>query len=1149
MRRPIFISLISLGSLLALTLVFVIGTYFLISSESFIEKQIPRLQDTLASNGVESNFGRIKISPFQGILLEDFKIKLKDHPHIKFNAEGRKLSAKYDLGQILSSKITLDHLHLEELKLELRIKDLPPSEAKEEGPPADINQILQDLLENPPLTLDLKNIKLTNITIRLQIEDPNMLVNLNLNKINLMTNALLAKHKAKINFSFNFGLDKDLPSTLTFKAKGPDTTELFLKTDLSITNKFRVEKNDSWQFFLDEQNLSLNVKDLKLNASNEQHKQEVGLENFSFSHQLSAKGIGQGNLDTVFLRKFLPIEGQSGIDTVVKGLKIVQSKPTGKQIIQLSPSFTSRVTFSKGTSNNIFEDLNLEANQDLKIKTVKIISREKKNRPVTKKISGIQAKVLALIKEQKLKIKLNNSIAALKIHPQKPKASASLVADINSDPGFRAITIKSQAFLNKWKLLSIENNIQNSDQVLDSIGLIVVDIPMKLATILPPIKILNRLGSQQVKIQTELSLEHGKENIIKLKPEELENSSISSKALITINQIEPPRSSSNYIIKYKEPITLNLKSSFKDKLVRNQIAINANKLDIKQLSKALNFNFNSEEFIDLQGRTVTLSGKSSINEQEVLTYSLFGKDENKKVSANGTVNLETSLGLYKIMKELRALNQLGHIKIDNKFSLSLNHPLKTILDLKDKHIKQSNSSFSLNSSLSQDAKSSINKDLLLILRKNLEISNQVSSQGELFQLKTIVKAPEIEMNRLASINNLSTTIDLSNSQDKPKTDFIVGLDSSMGSVKILKENVPDLSNLLKNFRIQTNASIKDLKNIFVEKLAISLDKNTIQSQSYLNAFSESQELQTEGFLSLNLPKVISRSPLLTGAGAFHSPWNIFIDQDKNISIDSQSTFNKLSLRGEDFELRNLKGKILIKENLQLLDNKKIRFSYYKKSNPFNRVDYNLMEPYLSSNFPFSIENIRFKDWQIGPLQAKIEIEQNLLSIPRFNLALFDGNLAGKFFLDFNPKNIRVGLLSRLSKLKPSLLVSTGQASLKEDSHASISARTNFIFNLSKSLVEGKVDITEIGSEQLVGLIDIIDPNYEDDKLVQLRQLLGLGYPTRVTIKMNRGTMDLAVDLVITGVKKTQEIYGIPLTPIIQSKLGDIQNTLKSIPVE
>ena len=133
-----------------------------------------------------------------------------------------------------------------------------------------------------------------------------------------------------------------------------------------------------------------------------------------------------------------------------------------------------------------------------------------------------------------------------------------------------------------------------------------------------------------------------------------------------------------------------------------------------------------------------------------------------------------------------------------------------------------------------------------------------------------------------------------------------------------------------------------------------------------------------------------------------------------------------------------------------------------------------MEPYLRDIFPFSIEKIRFKTWEIGPLQAKVEVDQNQLSIPRFNLALFDRNLYGNFFIDFNPKNIRIGLLSRMSKLKPALIVpDQNQSEISQDS---IGDRTKFIFNLSKSLIEGKVDITEISSEQLIQLVNVIDPN-------------------------------------------------------------------------
>lgn len=1145
MKRPVFIVLISAGALLTLVLSLLVSSYLLISSESFISSQIPKVQESLKEAGIHSRFERIKISPMDGLLLENFHLESEKDPHVKFKVTGKKLSAVYNLRSLFLSQLEVEHIILDELTLEIKLKDLPPGEKPEESPPVDLNKVLEDLLENPPIDINIKKIALNQLTVKVQLEDSNTDLNLKLTDINLLTSASMEKRKLLTKFQFAFGEDPQNPSHLNLTLKGEKATKVSSDVQFTVAGDLKVEKNQQWQLNLDDQNLKLLLARVNLDLGD---TQKISLDNFTFEHKLNVTGTGNQD-NQKFLEKFLPMQGSSRLNTSLNNVRVHVTGPEGKQTIRLSPKFSSLIEVQKGQNPQSISDLQLEGSQDLKIKSVEISQHPKGKTALKQAINGIRTQIHSRSKRQTIKINVDNTIAKMSLHPQKKSVKAHFKSSLSSDFSLKDISIRTDASLNQWKLLSLENKLSNRSKTLASKGTIKIDIPMDLATLHPALKILYQLGSQDLTISNDLELKHQEDSAIHLDAKKLEGSQVLSKIELKLKQSEAPRSPKDFIAKYPNGIELNIDSSFENKNAKNQIKLTTNQLRLRDFAQPLDIMFSSDDSLNLSERQLDLSGKSSINGHNLLDYDVKGKDREGLLDANAKIKLESGLKLYKLMASLEPLRQIGHLFVDTHIDLSLKHMKKTILEFNDKDIAESEAKINVKTKIFQDEIQSKNKDLLLSLGKSVQLEQDISSQGEVFTLESSVNAPEIQVKNLAKLDSLRNRIKVTNNEKDTRKDFDITLDTKLAKINVLKEGLPEISQLLRDLHITGDLRVRDLKKIYLDNLALNMDQKSVRSQSYATALSESQEVQTEGFFSVKLPEMISRTPNITGSGSVHLPWNLVVDRNKEILLDSQSTFNRLSIKGDNFDLDRLHGKIRIREKLQLLDDKTVKFAYYKESNPFNRVDYNLMEPYLANDLPFSIQNIRFKDWSLGPLQAKVEIEQNVLSIPRFNLALFDGNLAGKFFLDFNPNNIRIGLLSRLSKLNPSLMVTSGRASLKEDAEASISARTNFVFNLSKALVEGKVDITEIGSEQLVGLIDIIDPDYEDDKLVQLRQLLGLGYPTRVTIKMNRGTMDLSVDLVITGIRKTQDIYGIPLTPIIQSKLGDIQKTLKSIPIK
>jgi hypothetical protein len=103
----------------------------------------------------------------------------------------------------------------------------------------------------------------------------------------------------------------------------------------------------------------------------------------------------------------------------------------------------------------------------------------------------------------------------------------------------------------------------------------------------------------------------------------------------------------------------------------------------------------------------------------------------------------------------------------------------------------------------------------------------------------------------------------------------------------------------------------------------------------------------------------------------------------------------------------------------------------------------------------------------------------------------------------------------------------------------VSMRSGFVLGLNHATIDGRVDITEIGGPQLVAMINVLDPNYEDEKMNKVRGLLDIGYPTSVGLKFAEGYMDMDIGLDILGLKQMENIHEIPIASMVSTATSGI----------
>jgi len=243
-------------------------------------------------------------------------------------------------------------------------------------------------------------------------------------------------------------------------------------------------------------------------------------------------------------------------------------------------------------------------------------------------------------------------------------------------------------------------------------------------------------------------------------------------------------------------------------------------------------------------------------------------------------------------------------------------------------------------------------------------------------------------------------------------------------------------------------------------------------------------------------------------------------------------------------VHNLNGSLTLEEEL-IVNNGNAKFRYLLTPNPFQRVDFTRVQPYLSTQ-SLSIDKLSTAEQSIGPILASVMLKQNIFSLQQFDIDLFDGHASGKFYLDVSPGAWKLGLLSRMTHIDPRQLLDKN-SKLRDSELSPINSRIAIEFDLPKRLMEGEITVSQMSRDQLLQLLDVIDPAHKDEQMAQLRTGLRFSHPTLIDINMQRGLMNLKVE--IAGLGKAIRVTGLPLTPIIQQNASDLLLAIDQIPME
>jgi hypothetical protein len=258
--------------------------------------------------------------------------------------------------------------------------------------------------------------------------------------------------------------------------------------------------------------------------------------------------------------------------------------------------------------------------------------------------------------------------------------------------------------------------------------------------------------------------------------------------------------------------------------------------------------------------------------------------------------------------------------------------------------------------------------------------------------------------------------------------------------------------------------------------------------------------------------------------------------NKELSLVGPIQLEHFQFKTQNVAMDEISGELPVSENIKLSP---FGFVRLLTENPFERVQFEQIRPLLNESHPLRIERIHWLEKQYGPLIGFASLDQNRFFIHQLDLNMLAGQVYGEMFADIEPHSLQAGFLGRISNLDLAIVLPKKFTKRQQVQSNILSARAGLVLNVNKNSLTGRLDVTKLGSEQLISLMNTLDPDYKNEKFNKMRGLLKLGYPTGIFAAFANGYMDLGVDLSLIGLNNHQSLNAIPISSLIAKSLSGL----------
>lgn len=1140
--------------LLVTILLLFIAVYFGLQSSLVEKKVIPYLQPLIKEkSGFDVQMEKFRFDIFGHLYLNNLLVKKSESDNNQTIKIGiKKLNLRYDFWKLFDKNILIKELSINgvtlyaHLPLQKSSKQNPKS--KDENSTFSKKQLVE-LIGKPPVTFALHSFYIKPINVDVQLSNKEQKIDY---KGKITYNSSAEWNNSGLNGMLTLSMNN---STLAFIKKTTDKTKLLMHPKIDTQIGWQLKENkedkkialalDAWKFQLNLKGESKPFNPLHthlqwrvqqdLLASNtyfEQNSSSIRIHPLELHFNLQGSMNKIRNIQNKFMLNLKPVQ-----------VNLMQANSS----LQVTPDYHLNLDtqlaleHDKNRTTLNLKESQAKFTQDLNFKNLEMY-QEKSRLSIAQEKWQLQGnfKKNQFVAESNFNVKELNTTFALK--PFSIENQLTLVLDQK----LRDSKLKTTLSLDQFKpLFNLSLNVDNAPKNLQLHPFIALNLPQSLDTYFKEAKPLRKVGDINLDLNASMQITHNKESALDVNwSQYYKKMPFQSDLKLTLKQLHAPTKGSlriNGALKTKLFLSRTQSAEYK-----SDISLKSRGLLYPPLKKPVPLTLRIKSSSNKSFNNIHSKANIALNHQPFIKYNLHVIDKPKDFSLKSLWSIHANTQWKSYLTQLQALEKIGTMHLQSQFNLNLIHPFKSVKLLNPSTLKGVQARVAFNGSLEQEHH---NKYAQIVMPKPLEFQHTLKWQEKNASLNASYNIENMKLIKKMHLKKLFLGVRASVNDGKKPHTIIANVESNGSKVTLLsdKNSSIEMASLLLPLSLSIDGKLhQDANKLDLKKLQLSLGDGWFKQQLSGFASLDGKNSDITAHTIFQPRNQLFKTPLppLSGSGKLTIPWHIRVSKSKYLALKSEMIFDDLSLQSKKVSLSGINGKFHINEALLLDKDKNISFEYLLKPDPFQRVDFNQIEPYLYNQEKLSIKNIEVGNTSIGPMQAMMPIDQNLIQLQKFNLELFGGYIVGKLYLNTAPKNWSFGLLMRLTQ------IDLRKALKKDTTHfkaSPISARVALEFDFSKRLLQGRVDITDISKSQLLQLLELLDPEHKDRQINQVRDALRYAHPESVVMKMDGGLLDLNVSLSLMSSPIT--IRGLPLSPLIEKYGGTILNQVNKLPLK
>lgn len=234
----------------------------------------------------------------------------------------------------------------------------------------------------------------------------------------------------------------------------------------------------------------------------------------------------------------------------------------------------------------------------------------------------------------------------------------------------------------------------------------------------------------------------------------------------------------------------------------------------------------------------------------------------------------------------------------------------------------------------------------------------------------------------------------------------------------------------------------------------------------------------------------------------------------------------VTLPARHFIVEGATGSVPFEEAFTLDPTRGVQLVIATPRSAFNRARSKERQPMPGAAGALSLRRLRWKDLELSPVVASLELEPNRFSLHKLKAERGNARIAGQLFVDFRPGEEVVTFRGTLTGLE------------RKGAATPLDANAAFTFLPRRLELDGRVQVVRTSKEHLLDLLDVIDPHHEVGSLNQVRSAMALGYPRAVQLDFSDGLLSMNVAFGgLAGLFDLGTVRGVSLGPFLNRYLA------------